>query len=99
MLAVVFGGDLHPALGAVQQMTETAYSREQEREADDIGLRAVFRTYGSLDGAFALFELLAKQEAANRAGRLQALGATHPFTSERLAHLREEARRLAATPR
>ena len=68
-------------------MTDLAYSRSQERAADDWGVRVLMVRYGHIGGAGELFDVLAREEAG--AGlTLPAILSTHPGTAARTAYIR-----------
>ena len=69
------------------RLAELRYSRGQEREADEFGLKLVYDTYGHTEGCLEFFELVLKdyESGSKRWGELFA---THPFTPERISRLR-----------
>ena len=74
------------------ELGESGYSRSQEREADEIGLRMVHKVFGNTKGALEFFENIVKEEGDDRwAG----LAASHPATGERIDDLRALAAELA----
>ncbi len=75
----------------VLELGERRYSREQEREADAIGLQLVYDAYGNTDGALEFFELVLDEGGG---GRWSGLSASHPPTAERIEALRQQARQL-----
>ena len=66
------------------------YSRDQERAADELALRALVKVYGHAGGAADVFKVLGSA-VAGEAARLAILQ-THPLTDERLALLQELSR-------
>lgn len=75
-------------------LSERAYSREQEREADRIGLDLVAATYGNIEDALEFFEVILEEQGS--AGTWSGLAASHPPTAERLEALRHQAKELSA---
>ena len=73
-------------------LRELAYSREQEREADRIGLELVAATYDTVDGALEFFEVILAEQGSD--GPWSGLAASHPPTQERLDALRLQATEL-----
>ena len=66
------------------------YSRDQERDADELALGALVRVYGHAGGATDAFTVLS-QAAKGEAGRVAILQ-THPLTGERIGLLQAAAR-------
>jgi beta-barrel assembly-enhancing protease len=80
------------ALGAI-----FAYSRDQEREADDIGFETMARTgYDPVQAPQIWGDLLAEEEAGGKSAK-SIFFATHPTTTERIATLRDLADKTAKT--
>ena len=73
-------------------MTETKYSRDQEREADRIGLDLVYRAYGTTDGAVEFFERMLAERGPS--SRWATMVATHPAAEQRIELLRRQAEEL-----
>lgn len=89
---VGFAGDLAQliAIGAI-----FAYSRDQEREADDIGFELLAKAgYEPVQASKIWGDLLAEEEASGKSGQ-SVFFATHPTTSERIATLKELAEKTA----
>jgi Zn-dependent protease with chaperone function len=95
-LALVFGSgsDAQDSVtGATVELSESGYSRAQETEADDFGLRLVHETFGHSDGALEFFEKIhANHESA--ADRWLSFFSTHPATTDRIERLRTLQRQL-----
>ena len=85
------GGDL--VGGMTHAAIVTAYSRKQEEEADRFGLRLVYETYGSTDGAIRLFELL---DDERRLPEWAYMFTTHPGPQTRIQRLRAELVRMTS---
>ena len=68
-------------LGQTGLLTIMSFSREQESAADRTALLTLKRYYGHLNGAAALFELLAQEEAEHRS---PAFFNSHPLTEDRI---------------
>ncbi len=83
---VGFAGDLAQliAIGAI-----FAYSRDQEREADEIGFETMAKAgYDPVQASKIWGDLLAEEEAGGKSGG-SIFFATHPTTKERIATLRD----------
>jgi Zn-dependent protease with chaperone function len=87
-LALLFGGEGPSAVQSLVGLAESGHSRDQEREADDFGMRLVHRVYGPSEHFLEFFEKMEKEQGAGP-GRWSAFFASHPLTSERLEALRE----------
>lgn len=70
-----------------------SFSREDEREADRLGVRYMHRAGYHPDGLASFFEKLLDREQ-RQPGALSQFFSTHPLTSERVAAARREAQRL-----
>ena len=69
-------------------MTMLGFNREQEEDADEEGLQAMWRYYDHVAGSLTLFEVL--QKASDGAGEhVPQLLRSHPQTTKRIAHLRQ----------
>lgn len=62
---------------------DSSYSREEEREADRLGIDYMVKAQYSPKGAVELQELLAKKSDEGESQWLQGLFRTHPFSQER----------------
>jgi predicted Zn-dependent protease len=92
-LGLILGGDVASVAQIGLDVAETSYSRGQETESDEFGLRRLFQTYGTTEGCLEFFEMMQK-EFETDSQRWMAFFSTHPLTSERIAHLRELAGEL-----
>lgn len=91
---VGFAGDLAQlvALGAI-----FAYSRDQEREADQIGFETMAQAgYEPVQASQIWGDLLAEEDAGGKSAK-SIFFATHPTTPERITTLRELADKTATT--
>ncbi len=91
---VGFAGDLAQlaAIGAI-----FAYSRDQEREADDVGFELMAKAgYDPVQASRIWGDLLAEEEAGGKSAK-SVFFATHPTTTERIATLQDLADRTAKT--
>ena len=68
----------------------SSYSRENEREADHLGMEYMTRAGYSPDGMVGLMNVLVSQSKA-KPGLLDTMFATHPMSSERLATMQADA--------
>ena len=72
-----------------------AFSREQEREADSVGLEMMARAGYTPVAAHEVWEqLLAEEEASTVERQQSVMFASHPAPDERLIAMREQAKRL-----
>jgi len=71
-------------------MTMLGFSREQEEDADEEGMQAIWRYYDHVAGSLALFEVLQK-EGQEQGDTMPQLLRSHPQTAERIAHLQQMA--------
>ena len=93
---ILFGGTgAETIAGRAQQLAQQSYARDAEREADDFGLRLVYRTFGTTEGALEFFEWAKTQD-----GHVSKVGAwmqTHPLSAERLKTLTKLSKELEET--
>ena len=94
-LALLFGNTGPSLVDLSLQAAESGYSRQQERDADDFGLRLVHRTYGHTEGALDFFEQV-RRESKSHPARWASFLASHPYTPDRITALRNLARTLPA---
>ena len=96
-------GIISPKVGeAIASFGETAsnlvlapYSREQEREADDVGQQLMLNAGYDPDGLSRLLDIIARTEALGGDGATGvSFLSTHPATAERVASTRDVAGRL-----
>ncbi|HEV8642333.1 MAG TPA: tetratricopeptide repeat protein [Methylomirabilota bacterium] len=92
--AAAGGSDLAGRFAALASMN--AFSRDNEREADLLGVEAMIRTGYDPRQAPKILERLLEEQAAAKASGPSIFFATHPPTEERIASLRERAERAAA---
>ncbi|MCX5876881.1 MAG: M48 family metalloprotease [Deltaproteobacteria bacterium] len=64
---------------------DSSYSREQEREADRLGIDYMVKAQYSPKGAVELQEFLAKKSGEGESKWMQGLFRTHPFSKERMS--------------
>ncbi|MEM7200764.1 MAG: M48 family metallopeptidase [Planctomycetota bacterium] len=87
------GGGLGSIAGAATELTDLGFSRDQERDADRLGVEILQRAGIATEGLAAFFARLAEQ-----GGALPALLSTHPSSDDRAEALRALAARDDATP-
>lgn len=88
VLATFFGGGNTPsAIGASLQVAESGYSRRQELEADEFGLKLVYRTFGHTEGCLEFFENILEEHRSN-ASRWSAFFSSHPYVEDRIGHIK-----------
>lgn len=97
VLSVIFSIVMGQSSDAVSQLMSNAgmmtmlnFSREQEADADEEGLQAMWRYYHHVAGSLALFEVLQKV-ARNQNSDVPLFLNSHPQTADRIAHLRQVA--------
>lgn len=78
---------------ATLQTAELSYSRGQEYEADEFGLRLIHEIYGHTEGALEFFEHMARQQDSG--GSWATMASTHPLTEDRIERLRSLQRELS----
>ncbi|MEM6273667.1 MAG: M48 family metallopeptidase [Myxococcota bacterium] len=76
----------------ISQVTQRSFAREQESEADEVGLRLLVAEYGHAGGATKFFERRAADEDSADAVALPF--STHPLSDERVDALRARAAEL-----
>jgi predicted Zn-dependent protease len=93
-LAVVGLGELGQVAGQVTQVGASAllasYSRDDEREADALGLEYMTRAGYNADGMVGLMDLLNK-EGREQPSMIQTMFSSHPMSAERYETARREA--------
>ena len=89
--AVLFGPDNNVAnlLAQTLNLTELAFSRNQETRVDEFALEVINCTYGHVGGAAVFFNKLSQEE---HIGRLGHYFSTHPQNQKRIAHLKDYSR-------
>lgn len=78
-------------LGPAGGLTLLSFSREQEREADEQALQALWRVYGHVGGASDVFRILSTANGRTESGRIAML-TTHPLSDERIENIGRLAR-------
>lgn len=73
--------------------TLARFSREAEREADEIGIRAMYEAGYDPRGVAAMFRTLMEQ-SQRQPGRVQSFFATHPTTADRVRDAERRAQQL-----
>ncbi|MFK5956090.1 MAG: M48 family metallopeptidase [Planctomycetota bacterium] len=93
------GIDTTTVLQRSQYLADLQFSRHQESESDDFGMRLVYRTYGTTAGSMEFFENLENLHLEDRGfqDRFGSFLRTHPQTSDRLEDLRELAKGLESS--
>lgn len=91
------GVDTATVLRRGQFLADLQFSRSQESDSDDYGLRLVYRVFGTTEGSMEFFENLESldlEDVNTLQGQLGTFLRTHPQTSDRLEDLRKLAREL-----
>ncbi|MCP3977824.1 MAG: M48 family metalloprotease [bacterium] len=81
---LLFDANPTSVVDATLHLAESGYSRRQETEADEFGLRLVHEVYGDTQGCLEFFEQI--EESPDE--RWVAFARSHPLTSERIDTLR-----------
>ena len=93
-LAVIGLGDAARVAGQVGQVGASAllasYSRDDEREADSLGLEYMTRANYNADGMVGLMDVLRK-ESREKPSMIETMFSSHPMSDERYATARREA--------
>ncbi len=74
------------------RLTSTGFSRSMETQADQSALAAVYKMYGHVNGAAALFELFMQQRERGAGTQFEKFVSTHPLDKERIDQINELAR-------
>lgn len=93
------GFDTTGVLQGSQDLADLGFSRGQESECDDFGLRLVHRRFGTTVGAMKFFEQMQFLDGGTEVEfgqRMSGFLRTHPITADRLANLKELAAELEA---
>ena len=89
-VAAMFGSSRN-LLGSALEVSESGFSRKQEREADEFALGLVYRKYGTTRGVFEFFNWVA---ANGDEMHLQKYLGTHPLSEDRTSSLEALAKSL-----
>ena len=95
LIGVALGNVDLSALEMGIRLSETGYGRNQERDADEFGMRLVHEVYGHTRGALEFFELVGAKSGQDEA-RWTEFMSTHPLTAERISDLQALQRELNA---
>ena len=88
----LFTADLTGAHQVGLQLLASSHSRDEEREADEFGIRLVYSTYGDLTDATEFFEWA--QQEHGQAESLSRFISSHPMSAERIRNLKRLAQAL-----
>ncbi len=72
------------------------FSREAEREADEIGIRAMAAAGFNPTGMATMFETLLAESQGRQPGRVEQFFSSHPLTGERVRDARNRAEKIGA---
>ncbi|MBI4604962.1 MAG: M48 family metalloprotease [Planctomycetes bacterium] len=92
--SLLFGGESSSVVGSLLDVAESGYSRRQEEEADELGLRLVRDALGHTEGCLELFEHLDREHGAKESPWAAFLS-SHPLTRDRIERLRRLAEGMA----
>ena len=79
-----YSGAARQAGQVAGSILDSSYSREQEREADRLGIDYMVKAQYSPKGAVELQEFLAQKSGEGESSWMQGLFRTHPFSKERM---------------
>jgi Zn-dependent protease with chaperone function len=91
MVAAVLGQNSESLGGNVIGLTMSSFSRGQESEADQFGLKLVYEAYGHVGQAWRFFERIAEGEG--ELGSFATFAASHPAPEDRIDQLLRLAKR------
>ena len=96
ILAVLLGDTEVGSLTLFLQLAEAGYSRRQEQEADEFGMRLVHSVYGSTADCLEFYQLIESKyrEGQSRWGQFHQ---SHPLTTDRIESLRKLQEELASS--
>ena len=82
--------------GYASKLGQLKFGRDQEREADELGVRLMVDAGFDAGGAISFFGKLAEQtgDSGGSLERMASMASTHPASTERQERLRELATRL-----
>ena len=88
LMAILLGETEAGTVNLFLQLAESGYSRGQEREADEFGMRLVQSIYGDTEGCLEFYELI---ERKYRDGKSpwSLFHRSHPLTADRIVYLRK----------
>lgn len=95
VLLVVLGGDHGFVLNSVLGLAEKSHSRNDEYDADEFGIKMVYRTFKSTKGADEFFIKL-EMDPKTKDSKVLNFLSTHPYTPDRITKLRAHMDRLEA---
>jgi predicted Zn-dependent protease len=88
LLGVALGSVDMSVLEMGIRLREAGYGRDQERDADELGMRMVHKVYGHTRGALEFFERVQSESGQDEAQWTEFMS-THPLTAERISDLKE----------
>ena len=86
VVGLIFGSD-NTFITSALSLAEASHSRSQEHAADAWGLKLVYSTLGTTDGAYEFFENIVKNPERNDSKFARILS-SHPYTPDRISALR-----------
>jgi len=93
IMIFVMGGDHGFILSSVLDLAEKSHSRNDELDADEFGLKLVYKTFKTVKGADEFFINLEKNPLTKGNKALNILS-THPYTPDRIKKLRQHMEKL-----
>ena len=96
VMAILLGDTENGTINLFVDLAEAGYSRSQEREADEFGMRLVQSVYGDTADCLEFYELI---EGKYRGGgsRWSQFHRSHPLTADRIGYLKKLQKDLAAS--
>lgn len=90
-LSFIFSSDSTWVWNAIHSLLASAYSREQEENADEYALKIMQKIYGSTQGAEEFF-LIAQKRPEEKIQKALWFASTHPVTESRIQNIKEKSK-------
>ena len=94
-MAILLGEVEGGTINLFVNLAEAGYSRAQEREADEFGMRLVQSIYGDTTDCLEFYELVERKYREGES-RWSKFHRSHPLTADRIEYLRKLQKELAA---
>ena len=89
MLSATIGVNFDGISGSLLNLYFSAWSRQQEYEADDYGVQLVQRGYGDTSGILEFFEQAEAKQGTGHVSKMATWLQTHPHMSDRIKRIRK----------
>jgi predicted Zn-dependent protease len=93
LMAITFGDNLDAIEDGIE-LTLMKFSRDQEYEADEFGIRVVKDLYGQTDGTTEFFEKMLNTKYSAHESPFSEITSSHPLTAKRIDRLKKMGREL-----